>query len=236
MISVVRVRQLSDIIEVTVFQAMVCAETHHDQRYWTVLDQLEYAKASRIKQPLLQHRYVEIHGRLRFLLGQWLNESPDQLQISRTEQGKPYLEHYPELCFNLSHTGEYVLFAIATQAQLGVDIEVCKARVNFAALVDKCFAKEERAYWNQLPELDQRQAFYHFWTQKEAFVKATGRGIALGLNACVVNPLHPSTFLSVPDDCGSVSDWHSLSLDCGAGLSAAIVTDRPFTIKKATGF
>ena len=90
---------MSDIIEVTVFQAMVCAETHHDQRYWTVLDQLEYAKASRIKQPLLQHRYVEIHGRLRILLGQWLNESPDQLQISRTEQGKPYLEHYPELCF-----------------------------------------------------------------------------------------------------------------------------------------
>ena len=236
MINVVRVGRLSGIIEVSVWQAKVSADIQHDQRYWKVLDKLEYAQAVRIKLPLLQHRYVEIHGRLRILLGQWLNESPDQLQINRTEQGKPYLKHYPELCFNLSHTGDHVLFAVTRQAQLGVDIEVCKWRANLAGLVDKCFAEQERVYWSQLPESDQMLAFYRFWTQKEAFVKATGRGIALGLNACAINPLKPSEFLSVPESCGKASDWHSLSFDGGAGLSAAIVTDRPFTIVKALGF
>jgi len=235
-ISVVRVGQLSDSIEVTVYKAKVSTDSQHDQPYWNLLDKLEQAQASRIKQPLLQHRYVEIHGRLRILLGQWLNESPDQLQISRAEHGKPYLKHYPELSFNLSHTGEHVLFALTKQAQLGVDIEVCKRRANLAGLVDKCFAKEEQVYWNQLPESAQIQAFYDFWTHKEAFVKATGRGIVIGLNACVINPLQPSTFLRVPQGCGRAADWHSLALDCGADLSAAIVVDRSFTLVKATGF
>ena len=236
MINVARVNRLLDSIDVTVWQAKVGAEAHNDQRYLNVLDKLEYVQALRIKQPLLQHRYIEIHGRLRILLGQWLNESPDQLQISRTEYGKPYIKHYPELSFNLSHTGEHVLFALASKVQLGVDIEECKRRANFVGLVDKCFAIEERAYWNQLPKSDQSSAFYRFWTQKEAFVKATGRGISLGLKSCVINPMHPSTFLSIPEGCGRVSDWHSLSLECGVDLSAAIVADRPFTIIKALGF
>lgn len=227
---------MSDSIEVTVYQAKVSTDSQYDQRYWNLLDELEHAQASRIKQPSLQHRYVEIHGRLRILLGQCLNESPEQLQISRTEYGKPYLEYYPEFSFNLSHTGEHVLFALTKQAQLGVDIEVCKRRTNLAGLVDKCFAKEEQVYWNQLPESAQVQAFYDFWTQKEAFVKATGRGVALGLNACVINPLCPTTFLSVPEICGRAADWHSLALDCGADLSAAIVVDRSFKLIKATGF
>ena len=231
-----RVERLLDSIDVTVWQAKVGAEANNDQRYWSVLDKLEQTQASRIKQPLLQHRYVEIHGRLRILLGQWLNESPDRLKISRTAQGKPYLADYPELSFNLSHTGDYVLFAVTREAQLGVDIEVCKARANLAGLVAKCFAKQEQAYWAQLPKSDQVPAFYHFWTQKEAFVKATGAGIALGLNACVINPLYPSAFLSVPDSCGRASDWHSLLLACGTGLSAAIVADRPFTIVSGSGF
>ena len=79
MISVERVGRLSGIIEVSVWQTKVGAESQYDQRYWPLLDKLEYAQASKIKLPLLQHRYVEIHGRLRILLGQWLNESPDKL-------------------------------------------------------------------------------------------------------------------------------------------------------------
>jgi len=225
-----------DTIEVSVWQAKVSNDTQNDQHYWRVLDEQEFAQASRFKQSLLQHRYLEIHGRLRILLGQWLNESPEQIVISKTEQGKPYLKYYPELSFNLSHSGDHVLFAMTSQGQLGVDIEVCKPRANLVGLVDKCFAKEEQAYWKQLPEADQVQAFYDFWTQKEAFVKATGFGITLGLNVCVINPLHPSTFLAVPEGCGRVTDWHSLSLDCGTDLSAAIVADRSFTLVKATGF
>ena len=236
MINVVRVGRLSNTIEVRVWQTKISAETQYDQRYWKLLDSAEQVQAARFKQPLLQHRYIEIHGRLRILLGQWLNELPNQLKISRTEQGKPYLEHYPELCFNLSHTGEHVLFALTEQAQLGVDLEACKQRANLVGLVDKCFAKEEQDYWNQLPESAQVQAFYRFWTHKEAFVKATGRGIVMGLNACVINPLQPSSFLSVPEGCGRASDWHSQSLACGADLSAAIVADRSFTMIKATGF
>jgi len=227
---------LSDIIEVRVWQAEVSTQTQDNQRYWSLLDKLDKAQALRIKQPLLQHRYVEIHGRLRGLLGQWLNESPDKLKISRTKQSKPYLEHYPELCFNLSHTGDHLLFALTNKAQLGVDIEVCKRRVNLAGLVDKCFAEQERTHWAQLPEIEKVQAFYSFWTKKEAFVKATGHGISLGLNTCVVNPQSPSMFLSVPEICGKASDWHSQSLACAADLSAAIVADRSFIVVKATGF
>ena len=74
------------------------------------------------------------------------------------------------------------------------------------------------------------QAFYRFWTRKEAFVKATGHGIALGLNQCVINPENPTEFLSVPDNCGQASEWRVQDIVLGEGICGAVVTDKKFSV------
>ncbi|MDD1606418.1 MAG: 4'-phosphopantetheinyl transferase superfamily protein [Methylococcaceae bacterium] len=196
--------------------------THH----WNVLDSHEKNQAEKFKNSLLQQRYIAAHGFLRNILSQYLSVSPDSIRIQKTAQGKPYLVDYPELAFNLSHTGNHTAVAVAKNCQLGVDIEQCKHRTNLADLVRKCFSVEEATYWQQLPEAEQTREFYQFWTRKEAFVKATGFGIAVGLRDCAINPDNPHTFSAVPTVCGAAHTWHSRDIALGEGMCAALVTDK----------
>ncbi|WP_411728529.1 4'-phosphopantetheinyl transferase family protein [Methyloglobulus sp.] len=190
--------------------------------YWRILDPTEQQHVSTIKNEQLHRRYVEIHARLRILLGHVVNAMPEQLRIHKTEYGKPYLADYPELVFNLSHTANKMVVAIANNYDLGIDIELCKPRTNLDALVDKCFAEEEKSYWQQLPENEKTQAFFRFWTRKEAFVKATGKGIALGLKQCVINPLNQTELLRIPQDYGQASEWFIQDIDLGEFICCAL--------------
>ncbi|MDP1665228.1 MAG: 4'-phosphopantetheinyl transferase superfamily protein [Methylobacter sp.] len=211
---------------IQIWHGNIAADNAHYQNYWRVLDAAEHAHAEKIKNDLLHKRYVEVHGRLRNILAQTLNQPPEQINIKKTEHGKPYLADMPELVFNLSHSASVMVIALGWNCQLGVDIECCKPRTSLAGLVDKCFAEEEIAYWHKLPEAQKTPEFYRFWTRKEAFVKATGRGIGLGLNRCVINPQNQSEFLRVPADYGQASTWHVQDITLGQDVCSALVTDK----------
>lgn len=211
---------------IQIWHGNIVADNAHYQNYWRVLDAAEQAHAEKMKSGLLRKRYVEVHGRLRHILAQTLDESPEKIRISKTEHGKPYLADRPELAFNLSHSENIMIIALGWNCRLGVDIECCKPRTSLAGLVDKCFAGEEIAYWQKLPEEQKTSGFYRFWTRKEAFVKATGRGIGLGLNRCVINPENQAEFLRVPADCGPPSTWHVQDIALGGSVCSALVADK----------
>jgi 4'-phosphopantetheinyl transferase len=215
---------------VQIWYGNITAEDAHYQAFWRVLDEAEQAHAGKIKNALLHKRYVEVHGQLRNLLARTLNQPPEKIRIKKAGHGKPYLVDYPELAFNLSHSADRLMIAVGWLCQLGVDIEFCKQRINLSGLVDKCFAEEEAAYWNKLPEDRKQTEFYRFWTRKEAFVKATGRGIGLGLNNCVINPEKPTEFLTVPANYGPASAWHVLDIDLGQGIFSALVSDKEIAV------
>lgn len=214
----------TDIIQI--WHGTVVADDAHYPTYLRILDAVEQAHAETIKNPLPRKRYVEVHGRLRMVLAQTLNVPPETITIQKTEHGKPYLVDTPEWVFNLSHSANAMVIAVAWNCQLGVDVEFCKPRTGLAGLVDKCFGEEEIAYWKRLPEDQKVTEFYRFWTRKEAFVKATGRGIALGLSHCVINPENQERFLRVPAECGQASKWHALDMALAPGICSALVTDK----------
>jgi 4'-phosphopantetheinyl transferase len=193
---------------------------------WQILDDEEKIRAAKFKNAVLQQRYVSAHGQLRLILAQYLEVSPASLLFLKTARGKPYLADYSELAFNLSHTSDDMAVAVAKNCQIGVDIEQCKQRLNLADLVHRCFAEPESAYWHQLPKDLQQKAFYQFWTRKEAFVKATGLGITVGLHDCVINPDQPHSFLSVPAQCGAADAWHCRDITLGQNLCAAVVVNK----------
>ena len=197
--------------------------------YWRLLDAAEQAHAERMRTDALRKRYVIVHGRLRRVLSDILNEAPEKIRINKTEHGKPYLADTPELVFNLSHSADAMMIAVGKNCRLGVDIEQCKARISLNGLVDKCFGDEEIAYWQQLPDAEKTRQFYRFWTRKEAFVKATGRGIGLGLNRCIVNPENPAEFLTVPEDYAPAAQWHIVDISPDQNLCAALVADKKIT-------
>ncbi len=211
---------------IEIWHGNIAAEGAHYQNYWRILDAAEQARAEKIKNDSLRKHYVEVHARLRNVLAQTLNEPPEKINIKKAEHGKPYLVDTPELVFNLSHSASAMVLAVGWSCRLGVDIEICKSRASLNGLVDKCFAEEEIAYWNKLPEVQKTAEFYRFWTRKEAFVKATGRGIALGLNLCVINPENQAEFLRVPEDCGQASTWHVQDIALAQDICGALVVDK----------
>ena len=192
------------------------------QRCLHVLDQTERDAAAKFKHQSLSERYVLNHGLVRIILADYLAAQPCELQFEREVYGKPYLPDYPELTFNISHSADDLLLAVSSGVSLGVDIERIRPRQNFSGVIERCCSVNEQFYWKALPEEFQIAAFYKFWTYKEAFVKAVGRGLALGLNQIEFD-LERGAVMNVPQNCGMFDEWWVGELAVGSWNSAALV-------------
>lgn len=86
--------------------------------------------------------------------------------------GKPYLRDYPDVHFNISHSGMYVACAVADRP-VGIDVQmISEYKPNVA---DRVCSKAELA---KIAASDNPAAeFTKLWTRKEAYVKWTGEGI-----------------------------------------------------------
>lgn len=200
--------------------------TPHLSEYLAVLDNSELTIAERFKFAEARKRYIISHGILRQLLAERVNESAANLRIDKAEFGKPFLPDHPEISFNMSHSGDILAIAISSLCRLGIDVEYYKTRNTWEGLVKKCFAPEEADYWHSLDNAERSHVFYQFWVKKEAFVKAVGKGITLGLNQCVVNPDDLSSFLRVPKLSGSENKWQIYAMDLPDKEFGAVVCDR----------
>lgn len=235
MTDVARDAQLSQAIDtIDLWYGELSAGDKAHDRYWHLLDKAEQAQVKKLQHSLQQQRYIEVHGQLRLLLASYINQPAASINIQKTEHGKPYLADESGLAFNLSHSVNKLVVAVGRNCRLGVDIEHIKHRASLSALVDKCFSEQEASYWNALPEAKKTVAFYRFWTRKEAFVKATGRGIALGLEQCVINPAKPTAFLRIPAGYGPPASWRVFDFDLPdfgtqePEVCAALATDKAF--------
>lgn len=200
-----------------------------DQPYWSLLNSEEREKASRFARPNLQNKYVKTRGALRTILASYLKINAQNIEFKLGEYGKPYLPDN-SIHFNLSHT-ENKFVVVVSNEPLGVDIEHIKKRQGLAGLVDKCFSEIEQTHWNNVSKQEKTALFYHFWVRKEAFVKAVGRGIALGLNECVVNPKQMNQFLSIPHEYNFASDWKILDMKIEKMKCAIVTKDKDYKIR-----
>lgn len=133
---------------------------------------------------------------LRLILGHYLDQDPSQIVIDKAPKGKPRI-HHPSLHFNLSHSGGRLVIGLSDQGELGIDIEIERHRARLEALVERVFSKEEQERTRRLDPLSLQRAFYRSWTLKEAYVKAVGAGISLGLDRVVLDEDY-RRFLKVP--------------------------------------
>lgn len=96
-------------------------------------------------------------------------------QILCGPHGKPYLEGNPWY-FNLSHSGEYLLFVRADH-EVGVDIQL-KRECNVENLTKKCCTSKEREWvLEACSEEEKKDRFYQIWCRKEAYGKYLGCGL-----------------------------------------------------------
>ncbi len=162
----------------------------------------ERRRAERFHFEHVRRRFIGSHGALRQLLGRYLDIEPADVAFATDDRGKPRIvnaisaESTCDLRFNLSHSGELALIAIAAGAEVGVDVEQIRVVSNIERLARRYFHAAE-AEEVLAAEGDQREAlFMRCWTAKEAVVKAYGSGIGTGLNRFRV-PLEPSFAASI---------------------------------------
>lgn len=191
----------------------------------SILDDHQRIQAQKFRNPHLREHYCVVQALLRHLLADYLTVEPAKLTIQRTIYGKPYLTDHPQVKFNLSHSGRTLVFAICREYEVGIDVEQIRHRQNIPGMVKRCFSAAEQHYWHGLPESAQLAHFFQFWTRKEAFVKAVGRGIALGLEQCELDLTRPGYFLNIPLSCGSTDAWRVTDLDLGTLNCAALVVN-----------
>ena len=179
----------------------------------------EQARADQYKQHGDVARFVKGRGALRRILGERTGQDPRGLVFLEGDGRKPALRDHPAIQFNLSHSGDVVLIAVGDMP-LGVDIEQIRD-LDWSSLAAMNFHPEERAALAQLSDAAARDAFFQLWAHKEAFLKATGIGLADRLTAISI-PLGGGR-VAAPDDLAP-GTWYATPLAAPPGYKAALVT------------
>ena len=176
------------------------ANTHELQSAAESLSPAERARADRFGSAVLRERYIIGRATLRGLLSGALHAAPSSLAITCGRRGRPMLAPAGGLDFNVSHTGDVAVFAIATGAspRIGVDIEPCRRKVAVERLARRLLSAAEREHLATFEDEARRLEFLKFWTCKEALCKATGDGIAAPFARITVHPGALPTLLDGP--------------------------------------
>ena len=104
-----------------------------------------------------------------------------ELSYTYGENGKPFLSGLPGLHFNLSHSGERVMCAVSG-GEAGCDIEQIRD-VDLKIARRYFFYGEYERIAAAATEEERCDLFFRYWTLKESFMKVTGRGLSLPLDA-----------------------------------------------------
>lgn len=198
------------VLEEAAIHVWILALSEGDDRdYWDCLSPDERIRAERFISVKARREYVRTRGHLRVRLGHYLGREPPDIAFAANAYGKPRLAGTEEdrgVVFNISHSGEWGLLAFARDTALGADLESVRARHDLGGLAETCLAPPELARWAGAEEDSRLAEFIRFWVCKEAFVKATGRGIGMGIKRAVVNTGFDG-FQQIPVEYGESAEW-----------------------------
>jgi len=154
------------------------------QRIVAWLNEEERQRWQRFKFAGDRQRFLQARALVRSVLAGYLQQQPAILQFMLNQYGKPQLQQQPlPLHFNLSHTHGLLVLAVSADTEVGVDVEAVNREVEPLALAERFFAPAETALIKAQSADSQRDCFFRLWTLKEAYVKARGLGLQLGLES-----------------------------------------------------
>ena len=177
---------------VQVWAAWLDATPEARTGFWATLSTQEQERAARFASERERTRFVAARGLLRTILSSALGVTPQSVEFVYSAKGKPALGGAFARCgfeFNLAHSAGLAVFALAQGHAVGVDVEQVRPVNELANLVERFFSSSECAEVNRLRGEEQLRTFFRIWTRKEAWLKATGEGLAgLALGLQVPGP------------------------------------------------
>lgn len=147
----------------------------------------EQARLSSMRVASIARSFVIAKGMAREVLALACQCRPGEVAFATGARGKPRIVNPANApSFNLSHSAGFCVLAISVGRQLpdfrlGVDIEEIRPIERDIA---RAYFTQREADWLEALDDDVRQrAFTKCWVLKEAYLKATGDGLAGGLDA-----------------------------------------------------
>lgn len=133
---------------------------------------------------------------LRFALKAHLSLTCYELEYG--SHGKPGVKGHEEFCFNLSHSGHWVVLACG-DTPVGIDVEKLRMDAKKERIARRFFTAKEQNFIFCDDETDRR--FFQIWTAKESYLKYLGKGLQKSLDSfCVCTMENPHFFTNWLDD------------------------------------
>lgn len=145
--------------------------------------------------------YTAAHALCRGLLSAATGLPPEGWAFSVGAYGKPEVlspGEGPQLRVNISHTRGLAAVALTVEHDIGVDVEWLDRHPHVDELAGRMFAEREREQLAAVPDAQRIEAFLRFWTRKEAYVKAIGKGLSQPLDAFFFELDQPGIYFADP--------------------------------------
>ena len=213
--------------EVHVWRATLDQPPEVMARLLQVLSADEHARAGKFHFDADRNRHIIGRGMSRLLLGHCLGTAANGVRFEYNEFGKPSLQRSGGLRFNISHSGELVLVALARGRTIGIDVERMRKDMAQAEIAERFFSPRECAALAGLPPDMQCDAFFACWTRKEAYLKARGDGLSLPLDQFDVAfmPGEVPRLIETRHDPAEAHRWTIRAPNPGYGCKAALAAE-----------
>lgn len=199
----------------------------------TVLSAEERERAARFVFERDRVAYVLAHALLREVLGRYAGMAPDELEFRCSAAGKPELTGRAvlqarvrpmDISFNLSHSGGRTLLAVADGREIGVDIEKVRHDLSPLEIASRYFFRSEFAAIADAPPGRQHEAFFRYWTAKEAVLKGPGLGLGFPLESFEIRfePGLAWATVASADEAQLAGDWFVRTIPQEPGWFAAV--------------
>jgi 4'-phosphopantetheinyl transferase len=216
-----------------------------DVHVWRIALELDDATLARLRETLTdderqradrfhfekdRRHFLAGRGTLRAILSRYLERRAEDVRFAYTNYGKPHLPDAGNrlpLRFNLTHSHGLALLAVSHGREIGVDLELIRDNLEGEQLAERFFSPREVAVLRSLSVELRREAFFHCWTRKEAYIKAIGKGLSLALDQFDVSlhPDEPAALLATHHDPHEARRWSMHRLAPGEGYVGALVIE-----------
>jgi 4'-phosphopantetheinyl transferase len=188
-----------------------------------LLDESETRRAAAIKIPSAKMEFVKTRALLRLVLAaNSPGMRPHDFTFETEANGKPYLAGHTALHFNVSHSHDMALIAVAA-FPIGIDIEFQNETVDHLDVAESVFSASERDILRENFGDARRDTFFTLWARKEAYLKATGIGFSARLDQ--ISTIQPTGIVEDLSQNLQTTTWHVIDLPVSNGYKAALVTN-----------
>jgi 4'-phosphopantetheinyl transferase len=183
----------------------------------------ELARAERFRFAEHARTFRLCRALLRTVLARSTGTPAAHLRFQYNEHGKPQLAGPPSdhVEFNLSHSGDVVLIAVARHRAVGIDVEGIRSIIDAEAIARNYFSSAEVDAWLALDEAERSAVFFRCWTRKESLVKAIGRGLSIALDQFSVS-LAAGGEVAWQSVTLPVHEWRIVDLELAPHYAAAL--------------